>query len=115
MGPRPHPPKTCELFDVLVQYNTTGLTPEIVDCFLASLAGYNRLVHEEGCPAHQVVLQALGDPQQSATQCGRLGRSFAMGAGALPPAASTAPSQGCLTGANSPPFGGIAPGLWRGD
>ena len=40
---RQHP---RDLFDVLVLYNDTGLTPEIVDCFVAYLAGNNRPVHE---------------------------------------------------------------------
>jgi predicted nucleotidyltransferase component of viral defense system len=40
---RQHP---RDLFDVLVLNNDTGLTPEIVDCFVAYLAGHNRPVHE---------------------------------------------------------------------
>ena len=40
---RQHP---RDLFDVLVLYNDIGLTPEIVDCFVAYLAGHNRPVHE---------------------------------------------------------------------
>lgn len=40
---RQHP---RDLFDVLVLYNDKGLTPEIVDCFVAYLAGHNRPVHE---------------------------------------------------------------------
>ncbi|MCP9808356.1 nucleotidyl transferase AbiEii/AbiGii toxin family protein [Cyanobium sp. HWJ4-Hawea] len=40
---RQHP---RDLFDVLVLYNDTGLTPEIMDCFVAYLAGHNRPVHE---------------------------------------------------------------------
>ncbi len=40
---RQHP---RDLFDVHVLYNDTGLTPEIVDCFVAYLAGHNRPVHE---------------------------------------------------------------------
>lgn len=40
---RQHP---RDLFDVLILYNDTGLTPEIVDCFVAYLAGHNRPVHE---------------------------------------------------------------------
>lgn len=40
---RQHP---RDLFDVQVLYNDTGLTPEIVDCFVAYLAGHNRPVHE---------------------------------------------------------------------
>lgn len=35
-----------DLFDVLILYNDTGLTPEIVDCFVAYLAGHNRPLHE---------------------------------------------------------------------
>ena len=44
---RQHP---RDLFDVLVLYNTIGLTPEIVDCFVAYLAGHNRPVHEVLAP-----------------------------------------------------------------
>jgi len=40
---RQHP---RDLFDVLILYNDTGLTPEIVDSFVAYLAGHNRPVHE---------------------------------------------------------------------
>ena len=40
---RQHP---RDLFDVLVLYNDKGLTPEIVDCFVAYLAGHNRPLHE---------------------------------------------------------------------
>ena len=40
---RQHP---RDLFDVLVLYNDIGLTPEIVDCFVAYLAGHNRPLHE---------------------------------------------------------------------
>jgi hypothetical protein len=40
---RQHP---RDLFDVHVLYNEIGLTPEIVDCFVAYLAGHNRPVHE---------------------------------------------------------------------
>jgi predicted nucleotidyltransferase component of viral defense system len=40
---RQHP---RDLFDVHVLYNDTGLTPEIVDCFVAYLACHNRPVHE---------------------------------------------------------------------
>jgi hypothetical protein len=42
-----------DLFDVLVLYNDTGLTPEIVDCFVAYLAGHNRPVHEVLMPRLQ--------------------------------------------------------------
>jgi len=44
---RQHP---RDLFDVLVLYNNIGLTPEIVDCFVAYLAGHNRPVHEVLAP-----------------------------------------------------------------
>lgn len=47
---RQHP---RDLFDVLVLYNTIGLTPEIVDCFVAYLAGHNRPVHEVLAPRLQ--------------------------------------------------------------
>ena len=47
---RQHP---RDLFDVLVLYNDTGLTPEIVDCFVAYLAGHNRPVHEVLAPRLQ--------------------------------------------------------------
>ena len=47
---RQHP---RDLFDVLVLYNTIGLTPEIVDCFVAYLAGHNRPVHEVLMPRLQ--------------------------------------------------------------
>jgi hypothetical protein len=47
---RQHP---RDLFDVLVLYNNTGLTPEIVDCFVAYLAGHNRPVHEVLMPRLQ--------------------------------------------------------------
>ena len=47
---RQHP---RDLFDVLVLYNDTGLTPEIVDCFVAYLAGHNRPVHEVLMPRLQ--------------------------------------------------------------
>ena len=40
---RQHP---RDLFDVHVLYNDTGLTSEIVDCFVAYLAGHNRPLHE---------------------------------------------------------------------
>ena len=40
---RQHP---RDLFDVLVLYNDIGLTLEIVDCFVAYLAGHNRPLHE---------------------------------------------------------------------
>jgi predicted nucleotidyltransferase component of viral defense system len=47
---RQHP---RDLFDVLVLYNDTGLTPEIVDCFVAYLASHNRPVHEVLMPRLQ--------------------------------------------------------------
>lgn len=47
---RQHP---RDLFDVLILYNDTGLTPEIVDCFVAYLAGHNRPVHEVLMPRLQ--------------------------------------------------------------
>jgi len=47
---RQHP---RDLFDVQVLYNHTGLTPEIVDCFVAYLAGHNRPVHELLTPSLQ--------------------------------------------------------------
>jgi predicted nucleotidyltransferase component of viral defense system len=47
---RQHP---RDLFDVLVLYNTIGLTPEIVDCFVAYLASHNRPVHEVLMPRLQ--------------------------------------------------------------
>ena len=47
---RQHP---RDLFDVLVLYNDSGLTPEIVDCFVAYLAGHNRPVHEVLMPRLQ--------------------------------------------------------------
>ncbi|MCX5956237.1 MAG: nucleotidyl transferase AbiEii/AbiGii toxin family protein [Cyanobacteria bacterium] len=47
---RQHP---RDLFDVLVLYDTIGLTPEIVDCFVAYLAGHNRPVHEVLAPRLQ--------------------------------------------------------------
>lgn len=40
---RQHP---RDFFDVLKMYETHGLTPEILDCFVAYLAGHNRPVHE---------------------------------------------------------------------
>jgi len=40
---RQHP---RDLFDVMVLYNDIGLTPEIVDCFVAYMAVHNRPVHE---------------------------------------------------------------------
>ncbi len=40
---RQHP---RDLFAVLILYNDTGLIPEIVDCFVAYLAGHNRPVRE---------------------------------------------------------------------
>ena len=40
---RQHP---RDLFDVLILYETIGLSPEIVDCFVAYLAGHDRPVHE---------------------------------------------------------------------
>ncbi|MFW6732698.1 MAG: nucleotidyl transferase AbiEii/AbiGii toxin family protein [Synechococcus sp.] len=47
---RQHP---RDLFDVLVLYDDSGLTPEIVDCFVAYLAGHNRPVHEVLMPRLQ--------------------------------------------------------------
>ena len=47
---RQHP---RDLFDVLILYKDTGLTPEIVDCFVAYLAGHNRPVHEVLMPRLQ--------------------------------------------------------------
>jgi len=44
---RQHP---RDLFDVLILYNNIGLTPQIVDCFVAYLAGHNRPVHEVRAP-----------------------------------------------------------------
>lgn len=49
---RQHP---RDLFDVLVLYNDTGLTPEIVDCFVAYLASHNRPVHEVLAPRLQTL------------------------------------------------------------
>jgi hypothetical protein len=40
---RQHP---RDLFDVLMLYAVTGLTPGIVECFVCYLAGHNRPVHE---------------------------------------------------------------------
>lgn len=40
---RQHP---RDLFDVLILYDTIGLSATIVDCFVAYLAGHNRPVHE---------------------------------------------------------------------
>ena len=40
---RQHP---RDLFDVLKMYESHGLTPEILDCFVVYLAGHNRPVHE---------------------------------------------------------------------
>jgi hypothetical protein len=40
---RQHP---RDFFDVLGMYQTVGLTPEIVECFVCYLAGHNRPVHE---------------------------------------------------------------------
>jgi predicted nucleotidyltransferase component of viral defense system len=40
---RQHP---RDLFDVLILYENDGLSPEIIDCFVAYLAGHNRPVHE---------------------------------------------------------------------
>lgn len=40
---RQHP---RDLFDVLMLYSVTGLTPGIVECFVCYLAGHNRPVHE---------------------------------------------------------------------
>jgi Nucleotidyl transferase AbiEii toxin, Type IV TA system len=47
---RQHP---RDLFDVLILYDSLGLTPEIVDCFVAYLAGHNRPVHELLAPKRQ--------------------------------------------------------------
>lgn len=47
---RQHP---RDLFDVLVLYDTIGLSQEIVDCFVAYLAGHNRPVHEVLMPRLQ--------------------------------------------------------------
>lgn len=40
---RQHP---RDLFDILILYKNDGLSPEIMDCFVAYLAGHNRPVHE---------------------------------------------------------------------
>lgn len=40
---RQHP---RDFFDVLKMYESHGLTPEILDCFVVYLAGHNRPVHE---------------------------------------------------------------------
>ncbi len=40
---RQHP---RDFFDVLRMYETHGLTPEILDCFVVYLAGHNRPMHE---------------------------------------------------------------------
>lgn len=40
---RQHP---RDIFDVLGLFETAGLTPEIVECFVCYLAGHNRPVHE---------------------------------------------------------------------
>lgn len=40
---RQHP---RDLFDIHGLFNATGLTPEVVDCFVCYLAGHNRPVHE---------------------------------------------------------------------
>ena len=40
---RQHP---RDLFDVMCMYDQFGLTPEIVDCFVAYLVGHNRPIHE---------------------------------------------------------------------
>jgi hypothetical protein len=40
---RQHP---RDLFDVHGMFNSFGLTPEIVECFVGYLAGHNRPVHE---------------------------------------------------------------------
>jgi predicted nucleotidyltransferase component of viral defense system len=55
---RQHP---RDLFDVLVLYNTIGLTPEIVDCFVAYLAGHNRPVHEVLMPRLQPLEAAFAN------------------------------------------------------
>ena len=44
---RQHP---RDLFDVLILYKTIGLTPDILDCFVAYLAGHDRPVHETLSP-----------------------------------------------------------------
>jgi hypothetical protein len=44
---RQHP---RDLFDVLILYKTLGLTPDILDCFVAYLAGHDRPVHETLAP-----------------------------------------------------------------
>lgn len=44
---RQHP---RDLFDVLILYKTLGLTPDILDCFVAYLAGHDRPVHETLSP-----------------------------------------------------------------
>ena len=38
------------LFDVLILYKTIGLTPDILNCFVAYLAGHDRPVHETLSP-----------------------------------------------------------------
>lgn len=53
---RQHP---RDFFDVLVLYNTIGLSPEIVDCFVAYLAGHNRPVHEVLAPRLQPLAATL--------------------------------------------------------
>lgn len=40
---RQHP---RDIFDVLMMYESGGLKPEMVDCFVAYLAGHNRPIHE---------------------------------------------------------------------
>lgn len=40
---RQHP---RDFFDVIGMYETCGLTPEIIECFVVYLAGHNRPVHE---------------------------------------------------------------------
>ena len=40
---RQHP---RDIFDVLMMYESGGMKPEMVDCFVAYLAGHNRPIHE---------------------------------------------------------------------
>lgn len=47
---RQHP---RDWFDVLHLHQREGLTPEVVDCFVAYLAGHNRPVHEGAVSKHQ--------------------------------------------------------------
>ena len=74
---RQHP---RDLFDVHVLYNDTGLTPEIVDCFVAYLAGVaeHRLAGfwatkgGGGAHAHQFIIRALEPIAQAADQAGQV-------------------------------------------